>query len=298
MWCMPVTLADALGYYRDEGLDVAIDSFPSGAKAAEALMGGSVDVADFIYEHNLQMAAEGQRVRTFFVITIGDSRVLAVTPSAMSRIRRVEDLKGSSVGVPSAGSGSHLWVKYYLGRHGLGPADYSVAAVGMGATAIAAAESGRVDAVALSGGDHFRMLSRHPDTRILVDASTVEGMRESFGTEFHPTGTLTAKQFWLERNGDAARHLTNALRRTLEWIAAHSPEEIREKLPESLRSQDAAVDLKIIEWGRQKYSHDGAMPEGGPEAMKRYLDATIDKVRDTKIDLAQTWTNEYLTSIR
>jgi hypothetical protein len=36
------------------------------------------------------------------------------------------------------------------------------------------------------------------------------------------------------------------------------------------------------------------MPKGAPEATRRFLDATIDKVRDSKIDLAATWTNEYL----
>ncbi len=294
IWDMPVVLADSLGHFREEGLDVAIDHFPSGAKAAEALMGGSVDVTDFIYEENLKISAEGQHVRTFFVITVGDTRVLAVAPPAMSRIHRVEDLKGGTVGVPSAGSGSAMWVKHYFARHGLGTSDYSVAAVGMGASALAAAEAGRVDAVALSGGDHFRLLNRFPNNRILVDASTVEGMRESFGTEFHPTGTLTARAEWLEHHGDSARRLTRALRRTLEWIATHSPEEIREKLPNQYRSADVAIDLKVIEWGRQKYSRDGSMPEGGPEAMRRYLTAALDKVRDATIDLASTWTNEYL----
>lgn len=298
MWDMPVTLANALGYYRDEGLDVTIENLPSGARAAEALMGGSVDVADFIYEHNLQMAAENQPVRTFFVVTVGDSRVLVVSPAASARITRAEDLKGASIGIPSPGSGSHLFLKHYLGTHGLGAGDYSVVSVGMGATALAALESGRVDAVVLSGGDHLRFLAKFPKARIVVDASTVEGMRESFGTELYPMGTLTARQSWLDHNGEAARRLTRVLRRTLEWVETHTPEEIRGKLPEGFRSPDEAMDLKIIDWGRKKYNRDGAMPLGGPEAMKRHLDATIDKVREAKIDLAATWTNGFLPVTR
>ncbi|MCZ2148020.1 MAG: hypothetical protein LC126_09605 [Bryobacterales bacterium] len=54
------------------------------------------------------------------------------------------------------------------------------------------------------------------------------------------------------------------------------------------------MDLKVIEWGKKKYTNDGSMPEGGPEAARRYLEATIDRVRDAEFDLAPTWTNAYL----
>ena len=36
------------------------------------------------------------------------------------------------------------------------------------------------------------------------------------------------------------------------------------------------------------------MPKGAPETMKQFLDATVEKVRDAKIDLAKTWTNDFL----
>jgi hypothetical protein len=42
------------------------------------------------------------------------------------------------------------------------------------------------------------------------------------------------------------------------------------------------------------FTPDGAMPKGAPEALKRFLDVTVDKVRDSKIDLSATWTNEFL----
>jgi NitT/TauT family transport system substrate-binding protein len=41
---LPTTLADALGYYREEGLEVELQDFPGGAKALQALVGGSADV--------------------------------------------------------------------------------------------------------------------------------------------------------------------------------------------------------------------------------------------------------------
>ena len=41
---LPLTLAERLGYFKDEGLDVQIADFPGGAKALQAMVGGSADV--------------------------------------------------------------------------------------------------------------------------------------------------------------------------------------------------------------------------------------------------------------
>ncbi len=181
-----------------------------------------------------------------------------------------------------------------MAAHGIKPTDFSAVGIGIGATAVAAVESGRIDAAGLSGGDHFHLLKRHPDLTILVDASTAQNMQEIYGGDVYAGGALSAKQEWLDRNPDTARRLGRAMQRTLQWIATHKPEEIRERLPEGNRSQDAAVDVQIIRWSLPAFTIDGRMPSGAPEAMKRFLDASIEKVRDAKIDLASTWTNEFL----
>jgi NitT/TauT family transport system substrate-binding protein len=293
-WDMPVTLADRLGYFKEEGLDVALENLPSTTKALEAITGGSADVAICTYSQALQVATQGQRVRSFFVLTKRESKVLVVTPAARSRIRRIEDLKGALIGVPAIGSSAHQWVKYYLATHGMQPGELRAVSIGFGASAIAVIESGRIDAAAMTGGDQFQLLRRHPDVRLQIDASTPEGMRESYGSDTFAGGAATAKQEWLDRNPDAARQIARALQRTLQWIAAHKPEEIRDRLPESQRSQDAAVDLEILRWSLSSFTADGTMPAGAPEIAKRLLDAIVDQGRDSKIDLAATWTNQYL----
>ena len=98
----------------------------------------------------------------------------------------------------------------------------------------------------------------------------------------------------MDRNPDTARRLARALARANQWIVTHTPEEIRERFPEGLRSEDAAADIEIIRWSLPTYTAGGRMPEGAPEAMKRVLDVTLDKVRNAKIDLGATWTNAFL----
>ena len=291
---LPVILAQTLGYYKAEGLDVELDNLPSAGKTLQALLGNSVDVAVLAYAQNIQIVAEGQRVRSFFISSQRSSMVMLVSPTASNRVKRAEDLKGKMLGVASIGSMSHLWARHYLAAHGVKDSEFNPVGVGLGATGIAALENGRVDAAVMTGGDHFHLLKRHPDLRILVDGSTTAGMLESTGGEMYASGTLSAKQDWLNKNGDTARRLAKAAVRALQWLLTHSPEEIRQALPEGMRSADAELDLQIIRWGLLSYTKDGRMPIGAPENLKRFLEETLPNVRDAKFDLATTWTNEYL----
>ncbi len=293
-YCLPVTLAQELGFYKDEGLDVTIETLPSTAKGLQALVAGSVDVGGLVYSLAVQMAADGQRVRSFFVITNRSAAALAIAPGANEKIRKVEDLKGQVIGIPSMGSGSYTWTMYALARHGLKPQDVSAVAIGVGGSAIAAMESGRIVAAGLNGGDHLRLLRRHPDARILVDGTTMEGTRDVYGADAIANGAVLAKQEWLDGHPDTARRLARVYLRTNQWIVSHSPEEIWAKLPAELRSADRETDLEVLRWSRDSFTRDGRMPAGAPEVARRYMAATSDKVRGAKIDLAATWTNQYL----
>ena len=44
LYYLPLTVTDRLGFFKDEGLDVEISDLSGGARALQALMGGSADV--------------------------------------------------------------------------------------------------------------------------------------------------------------------------------------------------------------------------------------------------------------
>ena len=60
LYYLPLTVTDRLGYFKDEGLDVEISDFSGGARALQALMGGSADVEAFILEV-AEPVGDGQR---------------------------------------------------------------------------------------------------------------------------------------------------------------------------------------------------------------------------------------------
>src|SRR4051794_29599052 len=143
---LPATLAERLGYYKAEGLDVVAQDFAGGSKALEALLGGSADVVSGFYDHTIQLAAEGRELQAFVAMLQYPGFVLAVSPATMKKIEKIEDLKGAVAGVTAPGSSSNMILNYLLGKHGLTAQDVSVTGIGSTATAVAAVERGKVDA--------------------------------------------------------------------------------------------------------------------------------------------------------
>src|SRR5216684_3751020 len=103
---LPTTLAQQLGFYEAEGVHVKLESFPGGAKSLQALLGGSADVVSGFYDHTLQMAAEGRKLKAFVLMLHYPGMAVVVAPQKSSAIHRIEDLKGAMVGVTAPGSSS------------------------------------------------------------------------------------------------------------------------------------------------------------------------------------------------
>lgn len=115
----PALLAEALGYFRDEGIDVQI-TLPEDTDqllvdfAAGSLDGIAVAAGDAI---NVCEANPDVRIVLFSDISDGADMVLALPP-----IARPEDLRGHAVGTNLGGFGE-LFVRHMLDAHGVPAAD-------------------------------------------------------------------------------------------------------------------------------------------------------------------------------
>jgi len=103
---LPTTLAQELGFYRDEGVEVELQDFAGGSKALQALIGGSADVVSGFYDHTIQMAAEGRALTAFVTMLRFPGLVLVTSPQSAGTVAKIEDLKGQVAGVTTAGSSS------------------------------------------------------------------------------------------------------------------------------------------------------------------------------------------------
>ncbi len=181
-------------------------------------------------------------------------------------------------------------------KHGLTPGDISAVGIGGGAGAAAAVEHGKVDAAVVTDPVLTQVLKRNPDLRILADARQAAGVKEIFGTETYPASVLYSTAEWIERNPDAAGRLARAIRRTLEWMQQHSPEDIAGKMPAAYRGEDNALYVDALRNSMPMFSPDGVMSAEGAEAVKRVLSLSLEKVRAANVDTTQTFTNELIKS--
>jgi NitT/TauT family transport system substrate-binding protein len=291
---LPVLLAQSRGYYKEEGLSLAVSDVAGLSKGMEALLGGSVDVAGASPMLVIQVAVEGRSVQSFLTLYSAPYSALVVAPSARSAIHTIADLKGHRVGVSSPGSPSHLFLNYSLVSHGLSPDDVSTVSIGSGASSVAAVEHGQVDAAQLIGSAITMLQRRHSDVVFLADTRTPEGTRDAFGSSVFPSTSLVANEEWLKANADTALRLVRATQKAMQWMREHSAEEIR---AEMIDTADAGRRCRFGRHPRRAADSvsDGAMPAEGPELARKVLAASNAKVRTAHLDFSRTYTNQFVT---
>ncbi|MBG6217045.1 NitT/TauT family transport system substrate-binding protein [Arthrobacter sp. CAN_A6] len=292
---LPTTLADELGYYEEEGLDVDLQDLQGGSKALTAMIGGSTDVTSGYYEHTIQMQAKNQPVKAFVNMNLSSGLALVVSEKNKDTIKTIADLEGKNVGVTSPGSSTDMFVKYLLSQNGMEIDAAAVSAIGAGSSAVAAVEQGQVDAAVMLEPD-ITVLGKRLGTEptIIEDVRTLDGLKEVFDAEAWPSSSLYANADWLEQNPETAEKLATAITRTLDYIAEHSGEEIAAEMPETFAGGDPAQYAAVIEELKKTLSTDGAFTEVGAEAVLKTQRIANPEVGEADIDLAETYTNEFV----
>ena len=65
LYYLPLTVAEQLGYFKEEGLEVKISDFAGGSQSLRAVVGGSADVVAGAFEHTINMQAQKQALIAF-----------------------------------------------------------------------------------------------------------------------------------------------------------------------------------------------------------------------------------------
>jgi NitT/TauT family transport system substrate-binding protein len=294
---MAATLAEQLGYYKEEGVDVELQDLQGGSKALTAMLGGSTQVTCGYYEHTIQMQAKNQSIKAFVDMGLSSGLALIVAPKNEGSIKSIGDLKGKNVGVTAPGSSTDMFVKYLLSKNGFQPTDAAVSAIGAGSSAVAAVQNNQVDAAVMLEPDISvlaKQLGKPPV--ILEDVRTIEGLKEVFGTDSWPSACLYAKTDWLQQNEDTGKKLARAIKRTLDYISQHSGQEIADKMPEKFSGGDKAQYAKVIDDLKKTLSKDGKFTQDGAEAVLKTQRVANPEVGNKDIDLSKTYTNDYVSA--
>jgi NitT/TauT family transport system substrate-binding protein len=292
LYYLPLTVAEQLGYFKEEGLDLTINDFAGGSQSLRALIGGSVDVVSGAFEHTVNMQAKGQRLKAFVLQGRAPQIVLGINPKTMPNYKAVADLKGKKIGVTAPGSSTNVMANFVLARAGLKPSDVSFVGVGASSGAVAAMRAGQIDAIS-NLDPVITLLQRSGDLKIVADTRVVAEADKIFGGPM-PAGCLYAKEEFVAKNPATTQALANAIVRADQWIRGAGAADIIKVVPEAYLLGDRAVYIDAFLAAKGALSPDGMIPDKGPQTAFNALASIDAEIAKAKLDLGAVYTNDFV----
>ena len=165
----PLNYADKQGIFKKFGLDVTPTFVDGGSMLTQAVVGGSVDIAQNGYTPALSAAVQGADI----VIIGGMSNKLPFQLVVKNEITNAEQLKGKSIAISRYGSSTDTAADFALASLKLSRNDVKVLQLGGANTRIAASMSGQIAGTMEQYPDTAE-LSRH-GFHVLVDVTDLAG---------------------------------------------------------------------------------------------------------------------------
>jgi ABC-type nitrate/sulfonate/bicarbonate transport system substrate-binding protein len=174
--------------FQRHGLDVELVYIASGPRAVQTLIGGGVDIAAIGGSAGIDAKLAGADA---VYVAIPVNRVIVFTVVA-PEIKRVEDLRGKSIGATRVGTLTDYFTRYYLRQSGLVPdRDVMVRGTGGLPETLAALKAGQIQ-----GGTFGFPAVLHAQAagfHILVDYATL-GFRYPLSTVVVTQSTIRARE--------------------------------------------------------------------------------------------------------
>jgi sulfonate transport system substrate-binding protein len=293
LYYLPLTIAERLGYFNDEGLQVETMDFAGGAKALQAMMGGGADVVSGGFDHVMVMRARGQRLRAFVLQGGTPAISLGVAKERAAQYKSAKDLKGMKIGVSAPGSSTHAFINHLLASAGLAPDDVSIIGVGTGPAAVAAMQAGHLDAIA-NIEPAITMMEKSGTIKVVVETVSVQGAKAVYGSPL-PSGSLYTREEFIKANPSTIQALTNAMVRALTWLKTATPDDVAKTVPPEYLLGDRALYLEAYRKNSESYSRDGLFPPAGAEAQLKVLSGFEQAVREAKdLNPSDAYTNDFV----
>jgi NitT/TauT family transport system substrate-binding protein len=295
---LPLTVAEQMGFFQAEGLDIEVLEVPSLVRAQQlaSTVGGGADMVSGWVENTLALQAKGQAFTAFVLQGRAPQIMLGVSTKNMRGFRSLMDLRGKKVGIMAPGTPTHTVAHAALSRAGLRFSDMGFVSVGTPSGAQAALRAGQIDALCYTD-PLITHLEQRGELRVVADTRTPRGTVQVCGGEM-PSTCLYAPPEWLQKNPNTAQAVANAMVHALKWLQTAGVSDLMKVVPESYFAGDRALYLAAFARMREAISLDGVIP---PEGVSHTLAAmrNADPVlRLEAIDPAKCFTNLFAQSAK
>ena len=285
-------LAERLGYYKEQGLDVQLSDEPAGVEAANQLLAGKVDGVVGFYDHTLDLQGKGRDTQSVVQLLRLPGEAVVCRSGVSGQVRSPGDWSGRKLGVTGLGSSTYFLTQYLATHNGVSSQKITPVAVKAGPTFVAAMQQKAIDCGMTTEPTITAVQEKRLGTP-LVDMRTEAGTTEALGGVY-PASALYMRNDWVESHGATVQKLANALVKTLRWIQSHSAAQITDKMPpEYYQGVGKAQYVKALDAQKAIFSPDGVMPHGGPETVLKVLGSFDPSVKGHDIDLSKTYTTRF-----
>ena len=144
-----IELAQRLGYFAREGVDVQFERVNGTPLAIAALSAGQGDMAETSVEALLKLTARGDM--RFRAIS-SPAKSLSYVIAAREGVGSVSDLPGKQFGIGQPGTLDDTLTRAVLRQRGIDPGDLNIVSVGQPQLRLKALKAGKIDATTISYG--------------------------------------------------------------------------------------------------------------------------------------------------
>ncbi|MDR3367856.1 ABC transporter substrate-binding protein [Rhodoferax sp.] len=292
---LPAKLAESLGYFKAEGLDVELMNEGAGVEAENEMLSGAVQGVVGFYDHCVDLQTKGKFVESVVQFSQAPGEVELIS-TKHPEIKSMADLRGKSLGVTGLGSSTNFLSQYLMVKSGVPLGEFTSLPVGAGTTFIAAMQQDKIQAGMTTEPTISRLL-KTGEARVLIDMRSMEQTKKALGGTY-PAASLYMSTDWVEKNKATVQKLANAFVKTLKFINTHTGAEIADKMPKDFYVGDKEGYIKALDNGKGMFTPDGVMPAGGPETVLAVLSGFSKNVKGKTVDLSKTYTTEFVKNAK
>jgi NitT/TauT family transport system substrate-binding protein len=290
---LPFELADRLGYYKAEGLNITLSDEPAGVDATTNMLAGKVDGVGGFYDHTIALQGLGQSAESVVSMLVTPGEVELCRNDLKGKIKSPADWKGRNLGITDTGSSTDFLTQYLAKKNGVDPKTTHRIGVQSGPTLIGAMTHKNVDC-AMTTEPTVSQLLANKQAYILLDMRTAAGTAKYLGGEY-PATSLYMMTSYVQKNPKTVQKLVNAYVKTLKWINTHTAAQITDQMPADYYSGvGKAAYTKALEAEKGIYNPTGIMPPNGPPTNVKVLTTFNPDVQGKTIDVTKTYTDQFV----
>lgn len=223
-------VGNATGIFKKYGLDVERVDFAGGAKMHQAMDAGALDVISGTGS-DLLFLTKGAPERAVAAYANDLAALSLVIRADDTSIKRIEDLKGKTIGTSTTGSFTSWVAKTILGQHGIGPDQFTVAYLGTMNGIVAGLLAKNVDGII---GPSSRSLQLEGDGKVRILANAGVEITNFIANIVYASDTM------MTQRPEALRKFLRAWFETIRYMKDHKAETIKITQPATQLPDDIA----------------------------------------------------------